>query len=370
MLSYFVLLSLQNAGDVESTLNILNVLDELLSAGTDRRIHYMISKGGSEALLSALVTTARSFSPNYTLLVPLLHLLAKVGQRDRRIGMKADEAGAVLLTLNLLRKNDQHANRAAACLWVIQVFCSSAPLSFVSGLHRPPCTVYRVLGSDHAAANLAPTAVCSACRLIPRSSRHQRSALFEGCCVSPVEDPELDVMEIEELEQGVLCAFAISTPDGSEQAGEPPASGLLRPVQHSRPSFHPPLPDVQWCSEATWWQPLRMKAPVATWAGIHSDTECPGVPPLEESLAAHLLPTAGWAEERRPLPPLSRDRERLVHMDKIFKYFAALPLRLLLRPLLWPRSGPRCATAKGYREGSFVLQDWTDGGRKRPGGER
>ena len=54
----------------------------------------------------------------------------------------------------------------------------------------------------------------------------------------------------------------------------------------------------------------------------------PGVPPLEESLAAHLLlQTAGWTERRRPLPPQSRDRERLVYLDKIFKYFAALPLR-------------------------------------------
>ncbi|KAF3854156.1 hypothetical protein F7725_022211 [Dissostichus mawsoni] len=111
--------------DVESTLNILNVLDELLSAGTDRRIHYMISKGGSEALLSALVTTARSF--------------------NRRIGMKADEAGAVLLTLNLLRKNVQHANRAAACLWVIQVFCSSVSTANLIGENQGLDVIYRLI---------------------------------------------------------------------------------------------------------------------------------------------------------------------------------------------------------------------------------
>ncbi|KAK5867949.1 hypothetical protein PBY51_012401 [Eleginops maclovinus] len=141
-----VLLStLQNAGDVESTLNILNVLDELLSAGTDRRIQYMISKGGSEALLSALVNTGRSFSPNYTLLLPLLHLLAKVGHRDRRIGMKAEEAGAVLLTLNLLRKNVQHAKRAAAFLWVIQVFCSSVSTANLLGENQGLDVIYRLI---------------------------------------------------------------------------------------------------------------------------------------------------------------------------------------------------------------------------------
>ena len=91
----------------------------------------------------------------------------------------------------------------------------------------------------------------------------------------------------------------------------------------AQPAFvSPPLPDIWRCVEATWRQPLKTKATVATWAGIlkvegHSDTESPGVP---RCLAAHLLPqTAGLAEGRRRLPALSRDRERLVYLDKIFK---------------------------------------------------
>ncbi|XP_006782341.2 cytosolic carboxypeptidase 4 [Neolamprologus brichardi] len=141
-----VLLStLQNVGDVESTLNILSVLDELLSAGTDRRIHYMIKKGGSEALLTALVKYGHTFSPNYTILIPLLHLLAKVGHKDRRIGMKAEEAGAVLLTLNLLKHNDQHARRTAACLWVIQVFCSSVSTANLIGENHGLDVIYRLI---------------------------------------------------------------------------------------------------------------------------------------------------------------------------------------------------------------------------------
>lgn len=141
-----VLLStLQNAGDVETTLNILNVLDELLSAGTDRRIHYMISKGGSEALLTALVNTARCFSPNYTLLLPMLHLLAKVGHRDRRIGVKAEDAGAVVMTLNLLKQNLQNPKRAAACLLVIQVFASSVSTANLIGEYHGVDAIYRLI---------------------------------------------------------------------------------------------------------------------------------------------------------------------------------------------------------------------------------
>ena len=47
------------------------------------------------------------------------------------------------------------------------------------------------------------------------------------------------------------------------------------------------------------------------------------MPPLEDSLVAHLLPqAAGWAEGRRPLPP--RDREMLEYLDKIFKLGAQM----------------------------------------------
>ncbi|KAJ0069552.1 hypothetical protein NL108_008495 [Boleophthalmus pectinirostris] len=105
----------------------------------------MISKGGSEALLTALVNTARCFSPNYTILLPLLHLLAKVGHRDRRIGMKAEDAGAVVLTLNLLKQNLKNAKRAAACLWVIQVFASSVSTANLIGENCGLDVIYRLI---------------------------------------------------------------------------------------------------------------------------------------------------------------------------------------------------------------------------------
>uniref|UniRef100_A0A8C9VA41 AGBL carboxypeptidase 1 n=1 Tax=Scleropages formosus TaxID=113540 RepID=A0A8C9VA41_SCLFO len=123
-------------------LSIINLLDELLSAGTDRRVHYLISKGGSEALLQAFVNTASSISPDYNVLLPLLHLLAKVGHRDRKVGEKAEKVGAVLLTLSLLKQNVEHARRAAACLWVLRVFCSSASAAALLGENQLLLSLY------------------------------------------------------------------------------------------------------------------------------------------------------------------------------------------------------------------------------------
>nr|XP_061813066.1 cytosolic carboxypeptidase 4-like [Nerophis lumbriciformis] len=125
--------TLQNAGDADSTLNVLNILDELLSAGTDRRIDHMISKGGSEALLNALVKNGSRSSPDFTILLPILYLVAKVGHKDGAIGKKAEEAGAVILILNLLKNNIQHARRAEACLLVIQVFAASVSTAKLIG---------------------------------------------------------------------------------------------------------------------------------------------------------------------------------------------------------------------------------------------
>ncbi|XP_048887107.1 cytosolic carboxypeptidase 4-like isoform X2 [Brienomyrus brachyistius] len=140
-----LLSSLKDSESTESLLNILNVLDELLSSGTDRRIHYMISKGGSEALLMALLSIARSSYPNDSVLLPLLHLLAKVGHRDRKIGLKAEKMEAVLPMLDLLRQNVKHARRAAACLWVLQVFCCSVSTATLLGKNRGLDIVFKLI---------------------------------------------------------------------------------------------------------------------------------------------------------------------------------------------------------------------------------
>ncbi|XP_013931336.1 PREDICTED: cytosolic carboxypeptidase 4-like [Thamnophis sirtalis] len=55
------------------------VLGFLEFPGTNRRVQYTISKGGSEALLQALVNAARTSVPDYDILLPLLRLLVRIG---------------------------------------------------------------------------------------------------------------------------------------------------------------------------------------------------------------------------------------------------------------------------------------------------
>ncbi|XP_072837978.2 cytosolic carboxypeptidase 4 [Pogona vitticeps] len=131
-----VLLStLQTSCDKDVILNILSVLTDLLSVGTNRRVHYMISKGGSEALLQTTLNAAQAPLPDYDVLLPLFRLMAKVGQKDKKFGLKAQRLGVLDLTLSLARKNVNHHQNFTYCLWALQTYASSVTVGSILGMN-------------------------------------------------------------------------------------------------------------------------------------------------------------------------------------------------------------------------------------------
>ncbi|XP_053319748.1 cytosolic carboxypeptidase 4 [Spea bombifrons] len=141
-----VLLStLQSSYDKDVILNIISVLSELLSAGTHRRIHYMISKGGTEALLQTFVNMARSDPVDYKVIVPLLRLLVKVGQRDEKVGEKAQKLEATDVILSLTRKNISKYENLTPCLSALQVFASNVPTGYMLGINGALELLFKVI---------------------------------------------------------------------------------------------------------------------------------------------------------------------------------------------------------------------------------
>ncbi|XP_072134241.1 cytosolic carboxypeptidase 4 isoform X1 [Mobula birostris] len=129
-----VLLStLKNSQDLKSTLSILQILDALLSAGTVKRISYLITKGGSEALLHTLVNVTKVLPLDYKVIFPLMQLIVKVGQRDQRFGHKAQEIGALNEILNLMKCGLPRAKYVTPCLWTIKICASSATVGAAMG---------------------------------------------------------------------------------------------------------------------------------------------------------------------------------------------------------------------------------------------
>ncbi|XP_038169353.1 cytosolic carboxypeptidase 4 [Arvicola amphibius] len=181
---YLSVLSLQSSSDKASILAILQVLSDLLSVGTDRRIHYMINKGGSEALLQTLVDTARTASPDYDILLPLFRLMAKVGLRDKKFGQKALELEALDVTLILARKNLSHSQNLLHCLWALRVFASSVTTGAMLGINGAMELLFKVIPPytrKHTRTIRAATEVLAA---LLKSKSNSRRAVNRGYVTS------------------------------------------------------------------------------------------------------------------------------------------------------------------------------------------
>ncbi|NXY40583.1 CBPC4 carboxypeptidase, partial [Ceuthmochares aereus] len=141
----FGVFAFQSSSDKDVILNILSVLTDLLSLGTGRRIHYVISKGGTEALLQALAIAARTEPPDYSILLPLLRLLARVGQRDRKFGLKVQKTEATDIVLSLARKNLGHRLYLTHCLWVLRVCASNVTTGTTLGVNGTMELLFEVI---------------------------------------------------------------------------------------------------------------------------------------------------------------------------------------------------------------------------------
>uniref|UniRef100_UPI00398F85EE cytosolic carboxypeptidase 4 n=1 Tax=Pristiophorus japonicus TaxID=55135 RepID=UPI00398F85EE len=175
-----VLSTLKNSHDVQSAVNILQILDELLSAGTGKRICYMISKGGSEALLHTLVNMTRISPPNYDVILPLMHLMVKVGQRDKKFGQKAQEIGTINETLSLLKHSLPHTKYVTPCLWVLKVYASSVATGAAMGKIGIPRLLLNLISPYTTRSTRAIRAATEGLSALLKSKWNSRRAVENG----------------------------------------------------------------------------------------------------------------------------------------------------------------------------------------------
>uniref|UniRef100_A0A672Q1B3 Cytosolic carboxypeptidase 1 n=1 Tax=Sinocyclocheilus grahami TaxID=75366 RepID=A0A672Q1B3_SINGR len=116
---------LQNTQDMQTTLNILAILNELLTVGGGRRTGVFVSKGGTAVLLQLLVSSSKDPPANEELMLHIHSLLGKVGLKDRKFGVKARLNGALNVTLNLVKHNLQNYKLLLPCLQVLRVYSSN-----------------------------------------------------------------------------------------------------------------------------------------------------------------------------------------------------------------------------------------------------
>ncbi|XP_029017014.1 cytosolic carboxypeptidase 1 isoform X2 [Betta splendens] len=121
-----ILASLENFRDIQTTLNILYILSELLTVGRGRRVGVFVSKGGTGILFQLLNTASKEMPPSEELMLQLHSLLAKVGPKDRKFGVKSRLSGSLSVTVNLIKQNLQNTKLLLPCLQVLRVYSTNS----------------------------------------------------------------------------------------------------------------------------------------------------------------------------------------------------------------------------------------------------
>ncbi|XP_056380356.1 cytosolic carboxypeptidase 1 isoform X2 [Hyla sarda] len=141
-----ILCTLENTRDHQTILNIVNILNELMTAGGGRRINVLISKGGTQILLQLLLNASKDSPPNEELMVLLHSLLAKIGPKDKKFGIKARVSGALNISLNLVKQNLQCPKLLLPCLQVIRVYCMNSVNAVYLGKNGAVELLFKIIG--------------------------------------------------------------------------------------------------------------------------------------------------------------------------------------------------------------------------------
>ncbi|KFQ96157.1 Cytosolic carboxypeptidase 1, partial [Nipponia nippon] len=137
---------LQNTKDPQTILNILNILIEVVSVGGGRRASVLVTKGGTQILLQLLLTASKDSPPNEELMVLLHTLLAKIGPKDKKIGMKARINGALNISLNLVKQNLQNHRLILPCLQVLRVYSTNSVNAVSLGKNGVVELMFKIIG--------------------------------------------------------------------------------------------------------------------------------------------------------------------------------------------------------------------------------
>uniref|UniRef100_A0A8C0HSB4 Cytosolic carboxypeptidase 1 n=1 Tax=Buteo japonicus TaxID=224669 RepID=A0A8C0HSB4_9AVES len=141
-----ILSTLENTKDPQTILNILNILIEVVSVGGGRRASVLVTKGGTQILLQLLLTASKDTPPNEELMVLLHTLLAKIGPKDKKIGMKARINGALNISLNLVKQNLQNHRLILPCLQVLRVYSTNSVNAVSLGKNGVVELMFKIIG--------------------------------------------------------------------------------------------------------------------------------------------------------------------------------------------------------------------------------
>nr|XP_006006117.1 PREDICTED: cytosolic carboxypeptidase 1 isoform X1 [Latimeria chalumnae] len=141
-----ILSTLENTRDLQTILNILNILIELVSVGGGRRASVLVSKGGTQVLLQLLLNASKDSPPSEELMLLLHSILAKIGPKDKKFGVKARVNRTLNITLNLVKQNLQNSRLILPCLQVLKINSSNSVNAVSLGKNGVVELMFKIIG--------------------------------------------------------------------------------------------------------------------------------------------------------------------------------------------------------------------------------
>uniref|UniRef100_A0A8B9KX22 tubulin-glutamate carboxypeptidase n=1 Tax=Astyanax mexicanus TaxID=7994 RepID=A0A8B9KX22_ASTMX len=153
-----------------------------VAAGGGRRVGVFVSKGGTAILLQLLVQSGKEASPSEELMLQTHSLLAKVGPKDRKFGIKARLNGALNVTVNLLKQNLQNYKLLLPCLQVLRVYSSNSVNAVSLGKSGVVELMFKVIGPySKKNTTLLKVALDTLAALLKSSKKYCVHYLFNKC---------------------------------------------------------------------------------------------------------------------------------------------------------------------------------------------
>ncbi|XP_013413553.1 cytosolic carboxypeptidase 1 isoform X1 [Lingula anatina] len=139
---------LEVAEDVAVTQNVVYILAELIGkTASGKKAGTLVSNGATQGLFAALTGEWKETQPNEELLLSIHHLLAKLGPKDRKFGVKARLSQALPVTLGLLRNHTSSTRVLQAVLPVLKLYSNNAVNASYLGKNGAVSYLFRVITS-------------------------------------------------------------------------------------------------------------------------------------------------------------------------------------------------------------------------------
>uniref|UniRef100_A0A3B3Y2G5 Cytosolic carboxypeptidase 1 n=1 Tax=Poecilia mexicana TaxID=48701 RepID=A0A3B3Y2G5_9TELE len=114
--------------------------------GRGRRVGVFVSKGGTGVLFQILISASKELPPSEELMFQLHSLLAKVGPKDRKFGVKARLSGALNVTVDVVKQNLQNSKVLLPCLQVLRIYSNNSVNAISLGKTGMVEIIFKIVG--------------------------------------------------------------------------------------------------------------------------------------------------------------------------------------------------------------------------------